>query len=300
MTVQGCSQSGKMAKQNLREFRSQVARLKKAGLISPVDARSATPGMLRTSGKRKDTLKFWVAKYDDFLSGKATPVKLSKEELKIRKKMGETVVGDIALVTHSAGQTATRTKRGVSIKSADGIERVQIPVEYHNLEQWLRDAKKDSANIDRMKAGREWWAFQFHGRDSYMVYHDIDDLLEDLARYESIAQSLNTGSARDMNESYRNLAIFKVTGSTRWGKHKAQQVSERRQKYSAMKQKKRMKRLEDGPPAKLARFHEQQAKAQQAYRDRLKGKELAKYKKAAKKRAAKWRAKNHDSKRKND
>lgn len=282
-----------MADISKRDFRAKVSRLKKAGLVSSIDARKAEPWSIGTSGatgKRKEKLSYWVNYYDDFLSGKESPVKLSKSEVKARAKLGEKHVGDIVLVQHGAGEKAKLEDGHVVLKSASGIERVQIPIEYHNLEQYLRDIAKDTDRINAMKSNREWFAFQFHGNGSYSVYRSIDDLIEDLQRYESIASSINKHSAKEMREQYRNLVIFKVGKSSKWENMRSEIEHTRKQAYSHKRYVKRIKPARQGAPEwKKKKRLESNRQASQANRDKMTAKQKKEYKAAAKKRAKKSR-----------
>jgi hypothetical protein len=199
--------------ENLREFRRAVSTLKKQGLISgktasgqKIDARSALPGW-KVKGKRLDTL---VRKYDDVISRKATAVKVPSKDLKQFRKAGfETAQGRV-LVPHTKTETAKLSRGQVSITSKTGIERVQIPVEFHNLNQYLSDIEKNSTLIDGMKKRSEYFGIRFYGGQRARFYANIDMLIDDLRHYEDI-KNLTKGAKAKQLEVYQNLEIIKMT-----------------------------------------------------------------------------------------
>ena len=68
----------------LKKFRHGISILKKKGIVSNVDARTARPEMIR-GGK---TLLEQSRKFDDVISGKAEAVKLPQKKLREYKKAG--------------------------------------------------------------------------------------------------------------------------------------------------------------------------------------------------------------------
>jgi hypothetical protein len=199
--------------ENLREFRRAVSTLKKQGLISgktasgqKIDARTALPGW-KIKGKRLDTL---VRKYDDVVSGKATAIVVPPKDLKQFRKAGfETTQGRV-LVPHTKLETARLSHGQVSIKSKSGIERVQIPVEFHNLNQYLIDIQKNASLIDAMKKRNEYFGIRFYGGQRARFYSNIDMLIDDLRHYEDI-KNLTKGAKAKQLEVYQNIEIIKMT-----------------------------------------------------------------------------------------
>lgn len=274
-----------------RQFRHAVSVLKKQGLLpaslsngTKLDARSAYPDW-KVKGKKLSTI---IRKYDDIVSGKVTAVKPTPKNLKGFKKAGYQTTQGRVLIPHTATERVTTSRRGdVTIKSTSGIERVQIPVPYHSLGQYLRDIKKDNARINRMKRDKEYFGFRFFGFNSSQLYKEIDDAINDIEAYESVIQAFATGPKQE-REVYRNLEFVKIGNPDNWVF-----PSERRRKMSKEYNRKRAKRfrerLERKPKHVQDRVRDESAARSKAYRARLKKnkKFSTAYKKAAKKRATK-------------
>jgi hypothetical protein len=262
----------KLSSEELRQFRTKVSKLKKQGLLpSHLDSRSVKP-TTKTSGKNLFTV---VNKFDDVVSGKATAIRVKPGQLRALQKAGfETAKGRV-IVPHSATETAKLKAGKVSITSKTGMERVVLPVEYHNLNQYVRDAKDNAVLIDRMKRNNEYFGIRLYGGQRANFYSNIDALLDDLAKYESI---VTPGTRIDQQEIYKHLEIVKL--NRRGAKHVEETVQ--------IKQKSKGK----GKSGKHKRgFRSRNAEEQRKYRASLKGSELKAYRAAAKKRATKSRRK---------
>lgn len=279
----------------LRQFRKSVSILKKKGLLTgvnrwgkPVDARSAYP-TTKINGK---SLKSLVAKYDDVVSGKSEPIKVPAKKLKQFRKAGFSTANGRVLVPHSANETARLIKGEVVIKSTLGIERVQVPVPYENLHQYLTDIKKDSKKINRMKRRGESFGFRFYGHNSIAAYDDIDDAIDDLfTRYESIDQALAEKSPMKQRDVYRNLEFIRITrrGEKHWEDQQSNRKPSTSKGYAAARSKRFRERIKDMPQWKQDKIAEGTARRMQEYRKRLKRSKKAdkSYKKAARVRAKK-------------
>jgi hypothetical protein len=273
---------------NLRDFRRSVAALKKQGLLgkSKIDARSVRPEN-KVAGKRLDTL---VKKFDDVVSGKATAVKVSPAELKRFRKAGfETAQGRV-LVPHSKSETARKQGEAIAIKNKTGVERVQIPVEFHNLRSYLTDLKKNAPLINRMKRRNEYFGIRFYGGQRATFYSDIESLIDDLERYDSI--STVQGPAKQ-NEVYRNLEILRIshTGAQKIERSLLERKRVMSKAYNKAHAKRVRERLKGKSTAIQQRYRDNAAKRMKAYRQRLKRNKSAyvSYLKASNKRAAKSR-----------
>lgn len=278
---------------DLKEFRRKLALLKKQGLISgstqsgeKIDARSALPGW-KVKGKRLDTL---VSKYDDVASGKATALKVAPSELKKFRKIGfETAQGRV-IVPHSKIETAKLSKGQVSIKSKSGIERVQIPVEFHNLNQYLTDIEKNAPLIDAMKKNNEYFGVRFYGGQRAKFYSSVKQLISNLRHYESIKRYT---SKSKQAEVYQNLEIIKMTKPA--ALRVEEEIDTRRRKMTAAYNRRHAAKVyarrKAKGPAVMKQFRKQKAELMREYRQRLKRNPAADahYKKQAKARAAKSR-----------
>lgn len=284
---------------DLRKFRHAVSALKKQGLIPDratsglkLDARSVTPKW-KINGK---TLGSIVEKYDDVASGKATALRVTPEKLKAFKKAGFEIAGDRVIVPHSATEKARVIAGEVTIKNKSGIERVQLPVEFHNLPQWLRDVRKDAARINQMKARNEYFGIRFYGGQRANFYSDIESLIDDLSRYEDIQKKT---SRVKQTELYQNLEIIRITPAAAL---RIEKTTETRRSQATKKQnRERAKRFRaklKRKPSTLRRYQDKDAEAKKRYRASLTGKQLQAYKDAAKKRAKKSRKNKKKGKRK--
>jgi hypothetical protein len=112
------------------------------------------------------------------------------------------------LVPHGELETAKYVGGQITIKHPSGIERVQIPIEYHNLEQYFRDIRKNRKLIDAMKSRNEYFGFRFFGNNSSEFFSDIDLLLERLESYRDVNAGMK--SRRKGAEIYRNIEILRL------------------------------------------------------------------------------------------
>jgi hypothetical protein len=272
---------------DIRDFRRSVSVLKKQGLLgdAKIDARSVLPSS-KVRGKRLDTL---IKKYDDVVSGKVTALKVPPSELKKFRASGfETAQGRV-LVPHTKGEIAKVRAGQVAITNKTGIERVQLPVEFHNLKQYLEDIKKNATLIDRMKRNNEYFGIRFFGGQRANFYGDIQLLLRDLERYEDIQKR---ASKAKQAEIYRNLEIIKITD--RAAGRVEQEIQTRKRKmskeYNRQHAKKVYRRLRGKGIGAIERYNARKAETMREYRKRLKRnpKQYAEYKKDARKRAKKF------------
>jgi hypothetical protein len=229
---------------DLKRFRSQVAELKRKGLIKNVDARTAQPFFIRQGKPLKDVVK----KYDDVLSGKVQPVKLPPKKI---KELGytKTKVGkdSYAMVPISAGEKVRVEKGTVKIVEPKGIERIKHAIPFTNLREWLTKMKRSHRSIDKLKAPNEWYTFKVFGRRSWQGFESIDDLIDKLRSYESWQATMNYGK-RKQRELWEHLEIIRVPDLDRWHTEKEKEVQaneskkKRKQKSWVKRMRKRGKR----------------------------------------------------------
>jgi len=278
--------------ENLREFRRAVSVLKKQGLISgktssgqKIDARSALPNW-KVKGKKLSTL---VKKYDDVVSGKATAIKVPPATLSKFRKTGFETANKRIIVPHTKSEIAKFKGGEIAISNVSGIERVQIPVEYHNLKQYLQDIRKNKVLINRMKRKSEYFGIRLFGGQRAVFYSDISILLDDLERYEDIEKI--TSKAKQA-EIYQNLEIIRMNKpGTQFVEHN---VRERKKKMSAAYNRKHAKRQRERinqRPRLKKLYNERAAQRMREYRARMKGPRLAHYRKQGKLRAKKSKLK---------
>lgn len=268
----------------LRDFRKKVALLKRQGLVaSRVDARSAFPSW-KSDGTKLSTL---INKYDDVVSGKVTAVKVDPKTLSQYRAAGyETSKGHV-MVPHAEEETARRIGKTIVIKNKSGIERIQIPIEYHNAVQYLRDIRKNQKLIDAMKYKNEAWGFRVRsakykgiGGYSTAYYTEIDLLIDELERYD-IANEGN-------GDLFDGLEIFRISNRNEWGRRVDAQTKVRRRKglgsgiYNPKAAKRRRQR-------NLAFIRAKDAEKHRIWRAKLKDRKKEEYKRKARKRAKRSR-----------
>lgn len=288
-----------------RDFRRAVSVLKKQGLLpakisarKKLDARSVTPNT-KIKGKKLSTI---VEKYDDVVSGKATAVSVPPATLKKFRKVGFETANKKVIVPHAANEVARFRGGEIRIKNKSGIERVEIPVEFHNLHQYLTDIKKNAKLINKMKHRNEYFGIRFFGGQRANFYSSIEQLIEDLGRYQDIQRV--TGKAKQ-SEIYRNLEIIKLTSTA--AERTERNIRERKTKMTAAYNRRHRKRTYQKikkNAARRAHYLAMSAQASKDYRARLKGQKLADYKtatirraNAAKKRSRKRAKKNKRTRR---
>lgn len=277
------------SKSGIKKFRSDIATLKRKGLLSGVDARSATPS--RRLNKILD-------KYDAVLSGKASAVKLSSKGLKEYKDLGKPY--EIAapkglprrvIVPHDAGEKVHVSHGKVTISNPAGLHRTIIPVKYHSLPQYFRELKKKTPKLK----DDEYFAFRFFGNRSHKAFRSIDALVNSLEHYESIFDAIEENDAEGQAELYQNLEIIRIDRPADW----TAPLPMGRQTYrGSTRYQKRKDKLERAPEWKQAQEREANKERQREYRARLKGAALDDYNKQGRKRAAKSKKAKQKSKRK--
>lgn len=286
---------------DLKNFRSKVAALKRKGLLpsktskgNPLDARSAQPNWKLPNGRKLSTV---VDHLDPVTSGKATPLQVTPERAKQFRKAGYEVVNGRVIIPHSATEKAVKEKGEIVIESASGIKRVQIPIEFHNLNQWFRDVRADAPRINRMKRNNEYFGFRYFGNNSSELFADIDDLIERLAGYEA---SIDANTRIKQQQVYKNIEIVKLGRRTEW-ETPSDRKRERSKQYNRKQAKKFRFNMSRKPMRVRRAYHAALNQRMRDYRARMKKdkKKLAAYKRAAKKRASKSRAKNTKAKKKN-
>jgi hypothetical protein len=229
-------------------FRASVRTLQNAGLLSPdLDLRKISPTTKIYDGRvaytGSNTLQRVIDRHDNIISGKATALDLSRIADKTYKKLYEksTVGGkQFVIVPHSADETVKLERGKVVIKHPAGIDRVQVPVEYHNLEQYLSDVGKEKIT----KEGKPFFAFRFYGGSSN-VFRSMDLLLDELRHYESLMGAVKRGDSNLQRDMFRNLEIVRVQNSRKWFEQREKNktaTGRRKGKIVGQKRKKRSKK----------------------------------------------------------
>ncbi len=288
-----------MAKFDLAKFRSDISVLKKQGLIGGADFRTQTaqPWMIR-GGK---SLRDYVKKYDDILSGKATAVKLSDEDVNRYRRLGNEIaitrksgtskrksnIKDTrVIIPHAATEKVSVRKGNVVITHPKGISRAQLTIEYDRYESDALRKYLKRVMKSQVPNKRRYLGFNFFGNKGSNYYTDIDSLIEDLERYQSVEQAINSGNARDMSEVVRNIEIVTFDSARDW-KSAAPPKTKPPKANSKRAYRRRQARLALMPEWKQAENRRKVAERQKKYRDNLTAAEKEAYKKSARERAKK-------------
>lgn len=215
------------------DYRAVARILKSQGIGAPL-GRGTLKGHEIRGGK---TLKEWADKLDPVLSGKATIVKKSAVKDKKYSKLYERVKPksgpELLIVPHSADEKVVVKKGQIVVTHPSGIQRVQLPVEYHDLEQYLSDAMGKPYAMGR---DAQYFAFRFYGGSSN-VFRSMDDLLEMLLHYSSIEQAIEDGDRKMQRDIYRNLEIVRVSSSREWFKQRGRNLARKTKRKKRSKKK---------------------------------------------------------------
>jgi hypothetical protein len=207
----------------LKEFRQQAARLKKAGVIP---AKNAQGRAVNISQARPSTivggkpLSEYIRHFPQTAEGKAVAVRVPRDKSIAYGKLGYRRWGDLVEVPALPDTEVTVTPSGeIQTRDKSGIAIVHLPIPYHNLEQWLRDVKKDRKRINAMKANNELFGFSFYGSHNNEGHPDIESVLNTIRKYDSIRGALNDRNPREAADIVQNLIIIKAPGPAmyKWG-----------------------------------------------------------------------------------
>ena len=271
----------------LKKFRHGISILKKKGIVSNVDARTARPEMIR-GGK---TLLEQSRKFDDVISGKAEAVKLPQKKLREYKKAGyETQQGRV-MVPKLANDKVTIEKGEIKIvDKKSGLERIKKAVPYEKLSQWLTDMKANHLRIDAMKRRNEWFAYKIAGHTSWNLYRDIDLMLHEMENGTTsglnLSEKIRHDSRKQQNEFFEALEIVRVPRAEAWPSPPQRKRGGPQSKKSRKAWLKRIANTEKGEE-----MRRKNAARMREWRKNLKGKALKEYKKDGAKRAKKSRRK---------
>lgn len=196
-----------------KQFRSDVAKLKKLGLIPSnirghqVDARYARPSDMFQGSP----LKEYISKYKEVLQGNA--VVLPKDRLEdtsgyatVRKGgIKEKVI--VPLSEHERVEIKDKKIKFTYQTEKGKITRVQVPRK--NLKQYLSGVSE----LPHLKKN-EYYAFNFHGGRSHGVYRDADLLAEEFMAYKSAQKA--AGNPRKERYVFQHLEIVQITDREAW------------------------------------------------------------------------------------
>ena len=253
-------------------YRSDVSALKKAGVIPRRVKLTSAAGLPQASfidpktGKRRFTKeiveKFRLALPSNKSENKAKIVKVSESDAKNYRKLGYAVQDDKVAIPFSEHETVTVKADGkIVVKDLrNGIERVQIPISYHNLQQYFESIIDNKKEINRMKRANERFAFAINGHHSHRSFSTIEALVEYLSLYDSVEDSEDNPKAQ--RDFYSILEIVKGP------KARTYDYVEKRPKKKRSKAETRSKQ----PEWKKEQYRAKRRVEEQKRRDKKKGK----------------------------
>jgi hypothetical protein len=270
----------------LRDFRHALSVLKNQGLVEDVDARSAYPTWKR-GGKKLSTL---VSHYDAIVEGKATAVEVPDKVLRKYRAAGRETANGRVIEPHGLDETAYYDPKSeaIIIKHKSGIERIQIPIPFHNLEQWANDVKRNRKQINALKSGKEAFGFRYFGNNGSEFFGDIGLFIDFIRKYSSFEHGIE--HVRSGANVYKNIEILRmdrhamdewVTPSERHHQ-RTKEYARKIQKRFRQRLKKKSKRIQD-------EYRESAMLRMRSYRKRMTKKERADYNEKGRKR---WRKNN--------
>lgn len=214
MSNKSISEKNKKANENLKIFRSNVAKLKKSGLLSKkYDARSATPTKYLNSQ---------ISRFKGVIEGTAKTAKLPKQNLEAYKDTGYDIKNGRVVVPVTPGEKLNVSHGKISIKrtmtdaSGNGytITRVIFPVPFRNLHQYLEDIGKNE-KFDSMLGEGQYFAFKLYGNNSHQLYGSVELMIEELSKYNSVVDDKLIPGGYEERDIYQNLEFWKLEKSNR-------------------------------------------------------------------------------------
>lgn len=283
------------ARAELKQFRHDVAQLKKKGILDKkiYDARSVIPSKY---------LKSQIKKFSQVLSGVAQSVKVNKTNKKYYTEKGYLSKGNRIIVPVQKNEHAFATRSGdlrIKVSGAGGsIIKMDLKLDRNNVNEWIDQL----AEVNKTLKKDEVINFQFFGNNSYRSFHDK---IEGKTAWEQMAQYITNYPAFDNVENANpdkqqdfidNITIFKVTRDKDGNiprperNFMAQEKSaEAKQIESDRNRARRDRRLNSMSPAQEEHYHAERAKRERERREDMRTKQdpaiITQYKEDAKKRA---------------
>ena len=160
----------------LRAFRSDLSKLKRAGLLPKnVAVKSARPFTVRGG----QPLYQYLHDYRDVLTGNAAAVELPRGAVVEQHKLGRKSVHGRVLIPKAPGERVTVSKSGtVKITETEsGVSRIDIPAKFLDK----RFEKRVAEQLKGIK-GEKYFGYKFYGHKHYKYYTDLSQLIADLKR----------------------------------------------------------------------------------------------------------------------
>jgi hypothetical protein len=254
-------------KTKIKAFRHNIAVLKRKGLVSKkIDARSIKP-----SSHYNNVIKNFSA----VLGGTATAVKLPKQLREQYKAVGYKSAFDKVLIEHQKGEKVVVTHGKPKTTNRHGIVKMDIPIPFHDLDQYLRDLKEAKVK----KSDDERYGFRFYGNNSRHLYDDFDDMIAELQRYESTVSAIDLNDRAQMAEIFEGLTWYRIGNRKLW-KAQGEKVRSEREKIKQSERRRRYnERMRENPTQSYLNFLENNKEASRRKYARMTDEQKAKRKK---------------------
>jgi len=231
-------------KAKIKEFRHNISVLKRKGLVSKaIDARSIKPSSHYNSV---------IKNFKPVLEGTATAVKLPKKLREQYKSVGYKSAFEKIIIPHGPNERVIVTHGMPKTTNSSGIVKMDIPVKFINLEQYLRDLK--AKNLKKKEDER--WGFRFYGFNSRRTYDDFDDMIETLQHYESVLHAIEEKSIEESLEIIEGLTWYKIGNRKLWKAHGEKMQSENNKRKQAERRKKYLEHMSNSPTQQYLRYLE--------------------------------------------
>jgi hypothetical protein len=291
------SQDLAAAREELKQFRRDVAILKKKGILdkNKYDARSVTPSKY---------LKSLIKQFSNVIEGKATPVKVSKEKAAYYKGRGYSVRNGRVIVPTAENEKVYGT-HGNFVRKITGkggsIQILDLGLSKDNVLQWQDDLRNNRFKVKENEALR----FQLNGYNSHLGFSSTrlktaqERMADYLENYDIVKDAENGKlSGEDNREIVEGLVIFKVTRDPETGYFPKPEPHSEDYPVNIEIQERKKRRAAERAQARLGRMTEKEyneyldekAETEKARRAKLTPAQKEAYRKKAKDRAAKSRA----------
>lgn len=210
---------------DVRRFRSAVAKLKRAGLVSPlIDARKAS---IESRG-----LKAAVKKFGDVVAGLAGTVKTGRLKIKAgelrerRFQIAKPAGLPQRVIVPKFPDEKVRVRAGsIDYVSQEGIRRLELPKlrTDQGVQGFLRDLKRHKIKIPDTRKGQVFAARFKSGRTT--TFSSLRQLIAKLQTYDAVKAAPTKGVAFN-NDILRNIEIITMPDTRdskrAWNKAKKQ------------------------------------------------------------------------------
>lgn len=194
----------KKARLSIKIFRKSAGLLKRTGLaFLRSDLRKIKP--------TKQNVKT-VSRFKDVIEGRAKAYKITPKQAR-KFQRAKFIVQNNRLILPIEENEKIYTRQGKvwrkqSIEGGEIISRI-LPIEFHNLRQYLSQIKSDPS-LENLKPKNGQWVFRFFGNNSYASFQSLDLAIEYLEHYTSIVEALRSKKSKDQTEIYQNLEFMTI------------------------------------------------------------------------------------------